>query len=162
MTTIPNIKLLDQPDQLVESIWIFSKIKDIILTPGDKPLEKLLSCKKPEQNPILIVAVGTTHTHKEGDKKLPWYHQFTVLMLLFQDEPHFIILACTTNMNLYLGKMIRNKDLRKTFNTFEEYMQKNVNKKLIPIHTDCGGTKPQRKLLIHSYYTTASAIARSR
>ena len=113
MNTIQHIKLLDRLEPLVKSIWVFSETKDIILTPGDKPLKELLSCKKPEQNPILIVAVATKYAHEEGNKKLPWYHQFTVLMLLFQEEPHFIILSCTTNMNLHLGKMIQNKDLWK-------------------------------------------------
>ena len=155
--TIPNIKELDWPEPLIESIRDFSKNKDIILAPGNKPLEELLSCKKPEQNPIVIVAVAIKQAHEKDDNKLPYYLQFTVLMLLIQDEPHFIIPASTTNIYLHLGKMIQNKDLCKT--SFKEYMQKNVNQKLVPIHTDCDGTKPQRKLKIHSYYTTASAVA---
>ena len=123
--TIPNIKELDRPKPLIESVWVFSKKKDIILTRRSKPLKKLLSCKNPEENPILIVVVATRHAYEKDNNKLPYYLQCTVLMLLIQDEPHFILPASTTNKNLDLGKMIRNKDLQKT--SFEVYMQNNVN-----------------------------------
>ena len=78
-------------------------------------------------------------------------------MLLIQDEPHFILPASKTNQNLHLDTMIRNEDYGKK--TSDAYMQINVNQKLVPITS--GDTKPpERKLKFHSYYTTASAVAR--
>ena len=79
--------------------------------------------------------------------------------MLFQGEPHFLLLSSTTHMNLHLCKMIQNMDY-KTSHTFEQYMKKNVNHKLVPIQEERTGTSPQRKLYLHSYYTTAQSVAR--
>ena len=159
VNNIPHIRELVQTKPLVESILEFSTAKNITLMLGTKSFEELLSCKNAEATPILIVAQATKHPQEANDKEMPYYPQFTVLMFLIQDEPHFILPASKTNKNLHLGKPIRSKDYGRK--TFEQYMQINVNQKLVLITS--GDTKPpERKLKFHSYYTTARATAQRR
>ena len=86
---------------------------------------------------------------------MPCQQQFTVLMLLFQEGPQFILLCSTKHMNLHLGTMIRDKDYG-TSNTFNKYMLDNVNHKPVHIqHNRHGNGTVQRKLHFHLYYTTS-------
>ena len=83
-------------------------------------------------------------------------------MLLFQEVPQFVLPCSTKHMNLHLGTMIRGK-VYGTNITFDKYMLANVNHKLVPIQRESQGSGiVQRKLHIHSYYTTASSVARKR
>ena len=82
-------------------------------------------------------------------------------MLLIQGVPHVILPGSKTNMNLHLGTMIRTKDYGNQ--SFEKYMQVNVNEKLVPIPKSKSSTRgPERKLKFISYYTTAYATAGSK
>ena len=122
---------MDQTATLVESVWEFSTEKNITLTPGTKSFAELLSCKNADVNPILIVAEATKHHQEEDDKTMPYYPQITVLMLLIQDELHFILPASKTNKNLHLGEMIINED----------YGKKTFKLSLVLHHCKCSSTQ---------------------
>ena len=93
---------------------------------------------------------------------MPCYPQFTVLMLLFQKEPHFVLSFSVTHVNLHLGNIIRDMDYGAS-KSFDKYMKINVNHKLVPIQQQRpGSSKVQRQLLFDSYYTTAKSVARMR
>ena len=93
VTNIPHIWELDQTPPLVTSVWEFSTEKNITLTPSTKSFAQLLSYKNTDVNLILIVAETTKNSQEANDTKTPYYPQITVLMLLIQDEPHFILPA---------------------------------------------------------------------
>ena len=97
VTSIPHIREMDRTAPLVASVREFSADKSIILTPGTKTFDELLSCKNADTNPILIVAEATKHDKETNDTKMVSYPQFIVLMLLIQDEPHFILPGSKTN-----------------------------------------------------------------
>ena len=148
---------MDRTTPLVASVRAFSEDKSIILTLGTKTFKELLSCKNADTNPILIVAEATKHDKETNDTKMVCYAQFTVLMLLIQDEPHLIIPGNKTNQNLHLGYLIRDENYGEK--SFDSYMRINVNRRLVPI-TD-RSDKLVRKLKFHSYYNTKDAGARS-
>ena len=140
--------------ELTQAIQAFARTRDITLTLSTMPFVKLLSCKEPELNPILIVAVATAHPHEKEVCEIPSYQQFTILMLLYQKEPHFFLPFSTTHMNLYLGNMSRDMDY-KASKTFAKYMKNNVNHKLVPIQGGRpGANKVERQLQFDLYYTT--------
>ena len=57
-------------------------------------------------------------------------------------------------MNLHLGNMIRKKDYKGS-STFEKYMRKNVNHKLVPIQNRPPSNHTiERVLHLKAYYTT--------
>ena len=107
---------------------------------------------------ILIVAVAKTHNFEKNQCRMPCYKQFTVLMLLFEETPYFILPFSTTNMNLHLGKMIRNMDYRQS-KTLHQYVINNENLKLVPIQQGRTGSSPQRQFHLKEYYTTAKSVA---
>ena len=157
---IPHIVSLNQSDELANDMQDFCQTKEIALTPGGKSFVELFSCKEPEHNPILIVAVATTHPYEESVYGMPYYPQFTVLMLLFQEGPHFVLPCSKTHVNLHLGNMIRDMDYGAS-KTFDKYMMINVNHKLVPIQRQRPGSgKVQRQLNFDSYYITTSLVAR--
>ena len=162
VTNIQHIKELDQTAPLVAYFQAFSARKKIILTPGTKSFAQVLSCEDADPNQILIVAEATKHVQENNDlddTEMPYYQQITALMLLVQDEPYVIIPGSKTNQNLHLVKMIRTKDYGNQ--SFEKYMQVNVNEKLVPI-SNSTTRGPERKLKFISYYTTVRAKARSK
>ena len=79
-------------------------------------------------------------------------------MLFFQQEQHILFLFSTTNMNLHLGKMIRNMDYQMS-KKFEQLMINNVNHKLVPIQHGRPGSNPQRQLYLKEYYITPNLVA---
>ena len=119
---------------------------------------EFLSYKEPEHNSIFIVAVANTHSHEKKVRGIPLYKQFTVLMLLFQKVPHFVLPFSITHMNLHLDNMTRNTDYKK-LKTSDQYMKNDVNHKLVPIQQERIEPSPQRQLYLKGYYTTAKLIA---
>ena len=153
LKAIPQIKNLYDPDELVGSFKKFCLSEQINLERGTKTFEELFTCEDPEFTPILIVVAAQLHNFENNNVGYP-NSAFTQLMLLYQTGPQFVLTGSTTNMNLYLGTMIRDKDYR-IHDTFEKYMLHNVNNKLVPIHRDENKTGSLlRKLHFHSYYTT--------
>ena len=161
VTSIPHIRELDWIAPLVKSFVAFCKKKNIIISLGNKSFEQVLSCNDADPSPILIVAEATKHAREndDNDAEMPYYHQITVLMLLIQGVPHVIIPGSKANLNLHLGTMIQTKDYGNQ--TFEKYMQVNVNEKLVPI-SNSTTQGPEHKLKFISYYTTVRATARSK
>ena len=156
---IQYIESLNQPTELVEAIRVVCQTQGITLTLGTKQFDVVFSCKEPENNPILIVAVATVHPHEKGGVGMPVDEQFTVLILLYQAEPHLCLPFSNTHMNIHLGNMIRNKNY-KASGTFAKYMKNNVNHKLVPIQGGRPGTsKVERQLQFKSYYTTDQSAA---
>ena len=120
------------PELLAASVQEAFGLKGVAIKWGNKDFANLFACTDPEFNPILIVAVTKVHAQYEKDKdSAPKNKNFTVLLLLFQSE-HVCLPFSNTNMNLHLGTMIRDKDYKKN-GTFDKYMRKNVNQKLVPI-----------------------------
>ena len=132
MKAIKFIKFFNQPTELAETIRVAYQTQGITLTLGTKQVDDVFSCKEPENNSILIVAVATVLPHEKGGVWMPVDEQFTVLMLLYQAEPHLCLPFSNTHMNIHLGNMIRNKNY-KASGTFAKYMKNNVNHKLVPI-----------------------------
>ena len=128
---------------------------------GKKDFADLFACTDPEFNPILIVAVAKVHAQYKKDKgSAPQNENFTVLLLLFQSE-HVYLWFSNTNMNLHLGTMICHKDYKKN-GTFDKYMRKNVNHKLIPIQNiPVSNCNIERELHFKAYYTTSVANKRA-
>ena len=156
---LPHIRNLYDPNELVGAFKTLCLSKQISLELGNKTFEELFSCNDPEINPIIIVVTAQLHKFEQNNIGYPNRPHFTQLMLLYQKGPQFVLTGSTTNMNLYLGTMIRNKQYG-THDTFEKYMLNNVNNKLVPIHRDENKTgSVLRKLHFHSYYTTASSVA---
>ena len=161
LKALPQIKNLYDPDELVGAFKKFCLSKKINLERGNKPFEDLLTCKDLEFTPILIVVAAQLHNFENNNVGYP-NSAFTQLMLLYQKGPQFVLTGSTTNMNLYLGTMIRKKNYG-SHSTFEKYMLNNVNNKLVPVHRDDGKTiSVLRKLRFHSYYATTSLVARNR
>ena len=158
MKAIPYIDSLDQTPELAQAIQAFAKTRDITLTLSTMPFVKLLSCKEPELNPILIVAVATAHPHEKEVCGMSSYQQFTVLMLLYQKEPHLFLPFSTTHMNLHLGNMIKNMNY-KASKTFDKYTKNNVNHKLVPIQKERTGSSVQQQLFQSKHYTTSKSAA---
>ena len=52
---------------------------------------------------------------------MPNQQNFTLLMLLVQERPQFVLPCSTTHMDLHLGTMIRDMEYG-TSNTFDKYM----------------------------------------
>lgn len=134
----------------------FCKIKKLTLTLGKKSFAELFSCKEPKHNPILIVAVANTHSKEKITRGIPNYKQFRVLLLLFQEALHVLLLFSYTHMNLHLGNMIRNMDYGASF-SFYECMKKDVNYKLVPIQHERTGSNVQQQLYLSVYYTTSKS-----
>ena len=155
---IPHIIFLNKHGELAKDIQDFCQSQGITLALGDKYFADLLSCKELEHNLILILAVAKAHDFKGNQCGMPCYKKITVLMLLFQEAPHFVLLFSTTNMNLHLGKMIRNMDHRQS-KTFDQYMINNVNHKIVLIEQERTGSSPQRQLYLKEFYTTAKLVA---
>ena len=141
--------------ELAESIRLACHTRGITLKRGTKQFADVFACTEPEYNPILIVAVAKVHeTYKKDEMGTPVDKQFTVLLLLYQTEPHSCLPFSNTNMNLHLGNMIRKKDYKKSV-TFKKYMKKNVNHKLVPIQNEPPGKHTiERVLQLKAYYTT--------
>ena len=121
----------------------------------------MFACTELENNPILIVAVAKVHeTYEKGEVGTPRDEHFTILLLLYQTEPHVCLPFEKANVNLHLGNMIRNKDYKKSV-TFEKYMKSNVNHKLVPIQNGPYGKHTIKRVLqLKAYYTTnASATS---
>ena len=122
---------------------------------GKKDFANLFTCTDPEFHPILIVAMAKVHAQYKKDKgSAPRNENFAVLLLLFQWE-HVCLPFSNTNMNLHLGTMIRHKDYKKN-STFDKYMRKNVNQKLVPIQNiPVNNHNIERELHFKAYYTTS-------
>ena len=154
---IPHTGSLNKHGELAKDFQDFCQTKRLVLALGDKSFADLLSCKESEHNPILIVAVANAYEFEKNTCGIPWYNQFTVLMLLFEEAPHIVLLFSTTHMNLHLGKMITNMNYQQS-NTFDQYMINNVNHKLVPIQQKHMGSSPQRELYLAAYYTTTKLV----
>ena len=141
--------------ELAESIRLACHTRGITLKRGTKEFANVFACTEPEYNPILIVAAAKVHeTYEKDEMGTPVDEQFTVLLMLYQMEPHLCLPFSSTNMYLHLGNMIRKKDYKK-FGTFEKYMKNNVNQKLVPIQNGPPGKHTiERQLQLKSYYTT--------
>ena len=155
MNNIEYIDSLKQPELLAASVQTAFFAKGITLTRGCNEFANVFACTEPEINPILIVAVAKVHElYKLHEVGTPQNENFTILLLLFQAEPHVCLPFSDTNMNLHLGKMIKNKDY-KTNGTFNKYMKKNVNHKLVPIQNKPPGNHTVEQILhLEVYYTT--------
>ena len=91
----------------------------------------MFACKDPELNPILIVALVRIHAKLEKDEEgTPRNKNFTALFLLFQSATHVCLPFSGQHSNLYLGRLCRDKDYKGN-GTFDKYMSKNVNHKLV-------------------------------
>ena len=136
--------------------------KGIALTRGDKDFADLFACTDLEINPILIVAVAKVYALYEKDEEgTPQNENFTVLLLLFQSEPHVCLPFSNTHCNIHLGTMCRDKDYRQN-GTFDKYMKKNVNHKLVPIENiPVGNRTIERELHFQAYYTTCVEAKRA-
>ena len=147
--------------QLAESIRRACHTRGITLTRGYKDFANVFACTEPEINPILIVAVAKVHElYKKNKAGTPRDENFTVLLLLFQTEPHVCLPFSDTNMNLHLGNMIRKKDYKGS-TTFDKYMKCRVNHKLVPIQNKPAGNHTiERVLHLEAYYTTG-VVAKS-
>ena len=157
-SNLNNIKFIDslkQSIQLAKSVKRAFHTPGITLTRSYKEFADVFACTEPEINPILIVAVAKVHeTYKKGVVGVPRDEHFTVLLLLFQTEPHVCLPFETAKMNLHLGNMIRNKDYKKSV-TFDKYMKKNMNHKLVPIQNEPPDKHTIEQVLqLKAYYTT--------
>ena len=127
LSNIEYIDSLKHPELLTASVQKAFLNKGIALTRGDKDFADVFACTDPEINPILIVAVAKVHALYEKDEEgTPQNENFTVLLLLFQSEPHVCLPFSDTHCNLHLGTMCREKDYRQN-GTFDKYMKKKVN-----------------------------------
>ena len=162
LSNIEYIDSLKHPELLAASVQKAFLNKGIALTRGDKDFADLFACTDPEINPILIVAVAKVHAQYEKDEDgTPKNENFTVLLLLFQSEPHVCLPFSDTSMNLHLGDMIRKKDYRKN-GTFNKYMKVNVNHRLVPIQNiPVSNRTIERELQFKAYYTTGVANKRA-
>ena len=158
LNAIQYITTLKEPMRLADSIKSACKDRGITLTRGNKSFADLFNCKDPADNPILIVAVAKVHVHEKGQMRTPQDENFVVLLLLHQKEPHLCLLFSNTSANLHLGTMIRFPDY-KTSGTFDNYMKKNVNHKLIPVqHPPPGKHTIEHALQFLEYYTTKGLV----
>ena len=116
----------------------------------------MFACSDPEQNPILIVALAKVHKKFEKNEAgMPRNENFTVLFLLFQSAPHVWLPFSGQHSNLCLGTMCRDKDYKGN-GTFDKYMSKRVNHKLVSIHNHPpGGHTIEQELQLVAYYTTS-------
>ena len=162
LSNIKYIASLMHPELLAASVQEAFRLKGVAMKRGDKDFADLFACTDPEFNPILIVAVAKVHAQYEKDKAgTPGNENFTVLLLLFQSEPHVCLPFSNTSMNLHLGTMIRQKDYKKN-GTFDKYMRKNVNHKLVPIQNiPVSNRNIERELHFKAYYTTSVANKRA-
>ena len=86
---------------------MFCDTQGLTLTLGGKTFGELLSCAALEPNPIFIVALVNVHPKEVNVRKMPKYNQFYVLILLFQETPHILLLFSNTHMNLHLDKITK-------------------------------------------------------
>ena len=84
----------------------------------------------------------------------PRDEHFTILLLLYQTEPQMCLPFSNTNVNLQLGNMIKKNNYKLSV-TFDKYMKKNVNHKLVTIQNEPPGKHTLEQLLhLKAYYTT--------
>ena len=152
LNAINYIESFKQPMELAESIRRACYTRGITLKRGTKEFVDVFACTEPEDNPTLIVAEAKVHeTHEKDEMGTPQDEQFTVLLLLYQTEPHLCLPFSNTYMNLHLGNMIRKKDYKKS-ETIEKYMKNNVNHKLVPIQNGPPGKHTiERQLQLKAY-----------
>ena len=115
-----------------ESIQLICHTQGVTLKFDTKQFADVFAYTEPEYNPILIVVVAKVHAYEKKRMGTPVDEQFTVLLLLYQTEPHLYPPFSNTNMNLHLGNIIKKKDYKKS-ETFDKYMKINMNHKLVPI-----------------------------
>ena len=78
--------------QLAASVQRAFLAQGITLTRCYKEFADVFACTEPETNPILIVAVAKVHEkHEKGLMGTPRDKHFTVLLLLYQTEPHLCL-----------------------------------------------------------------------
>ena len=139
---------------LAESIQSACHERGITFTRGRKNFADVFSCQEPDDNLILIVGVAKVHTHEKDQCGIPKEENFTVLLLLHQKEPQVCLPFADNNMNLSLGAMIKTKTYRRS-GSFETYMKRRVNHKLVPVqHAPAGAKNLERTLKLVAYYTT--------
>ena len=155
LSNIKYINSLKQLEVLGASVQKAFLNKGITLTYGNKDVADMFACTDPELNPVLIVTVAKVHErYKKNKVGTPQNKNFAVLLLLFQSELHVCLPFSDTHCKLYFGTMIRDKDY-KTNCTFDRYMKKNVNHKLVPIQNSPPGNHIiERELHFKAYYTT--------
>ena len=156
LNNMEYIGSLKQQEVLAAAVQKAFLEQGITLTRDYKEFADVFACTEPEINPILIVVVAKVHElYKLNKVGTPQTENFTVLLLLFQTEPHVCLPFLDTNSNLHLGKMIRNRDY-KTNGTFDKYMRKNVDHKLVPIQNKPPGNHTVEQVLhLKAYYITS-------
>ena len=156
VSNIKYITSLKNPELLAASIQEAFRNKGVTLERGNKDFADVFACTDPEPNPILIVALARVHAKCEKDEEgTPRNENFTALFLIYQSAPHVILLFSGHHTNLHLGTMCRDKDYKRN-GTFNKYMSKNVNHKLVPIHKHSPGNHTiERELQLVAYYTTS-------
>lgn len=133
---IEQIYSIDPSDAMVKNVMAFCTQQGLTLTLNGKPFGGLFSCTDPEPDTILIVVVPIATTNRKMLVICPKNRTYYMLMLLFQDSLYMLLPFSHTNMNLHLGKLLRNNDYGKFSNTkkaFNNYMKHNVNQKISPI-----------------------------
>ena len=127
---------------MVINVQKFCEIQGLIFILSKKLFWELLSYANLEPNPILIIAVANSHYKETDIRKMPIHDLFYVLMLLFQELPYMLLPFYNTNMNLYLGKMIRNMDYGLSTTAkepFSDFMKKTWIKSLHPFRAHTVG-----------------------
>ena len=148
-----------------QNVWNICRQQRLTLTLSKKPFRELLRCADLEPDPILIVAVANSHYKEKDTRNIPKHGIYYMLMLPFQDPPQIVLPFSYTNMNMYLGKILRNKDYGKSMKAktpFDDFIEKNVNQKLPPpIQKKPGRNSVQWQLSLSRAFTITRTSAAS-
>ena len=77
---IPHIVSLNKLGELAKDMQNFCQTEGLTLALGNKSFAELISCKKPEHNPILIVVVANIHSHEKDKYKMPMHSTYAALL----------------------------------------------------------------------------------
>ena len=154
LKAIEYINSLKEPMLLAESIKSACHDRGITLTRGKKTFADLFSCQEPDDNLILIIAVAKVHAHEKGQMGTPKDENFTVLLLLHQKEPQVCLPFADSNIHPSLGAMIKTKEYKASA-SFDTYMKRRVNHKLVPVqHAPAGAKNLEQVMHFAAYYIT--------